>query len=473
MLRIKLLFIFILLTAGPVSAQRFDFDKIIKRASEYTVSVTVQIEFSLGTQSTETRSRGIGTIVSSDGLILFDGIALDDNSPFSLSSGMRVNVEPKSIEIAMMDGTKYPARFIGVDQFTKIGFCKIISDKKIDLKYLIFKQRNNFRAGEWLANLLLMPEFVSPSLAGDIGMVSALIKTPEEFVFTVGFNELGMASVLYDSTGAAIGVLGQLEDPASGGMGISQMYQSSSSDEFLPLLGVIGADRLEKLIKEPPVKGKIKRGWLGVYLQALTDDIADFWGLKPTGGIIINEVAKDSPADSAGIKTGDIIAKINGQAIEVNKEENLLIFQRQIAELGTGARVDFGILRRHDGAIDTINISAVLAPSPLTPSEAPDYKDNIFELTLRDMVFADYNIYNLDRREFKGVVVKELEAGGLAAVGELNSGDIIQAIGGEKITSVQDAEQVMKRIAETKPKEVIFFIWRDNKTTFVNVKTDW
>lgn len=89
------------------------------------------------------------------------------------------------------------------------------------------------------------------------------------------------------------------------------------------------------------------------------------------------------------------------------------------------------------------------------------------------MVFADYNIYNLDRREFKGVVVKELEAGGLAAVGELNSGDIIQAIGGEKITSVQDAEQVMKRIAETKPKEVIFFIWRDNKTTFVNVKTDW
>ena len=80
-------------------------------------------------------------------------------------------------------------------------------------------------------------------------------------------------------------------------------------------------------------------------------------------------------------------------------------------DLGAGASPDFTILRRKNGSIDTLDITAVLGRAPLAPSEAPDYEDEYFELKIRDMVFFDYNIFNLDRGTFKGVVIKEIEDG--------------------------------------------------------------
>ena len=89
------------------------------------------------------------------------------------------------------------------------------------------------------------------------------------------------------------------------------------------------------------------------------------------------------------------------------------------------------------------------------------------------MVFADYNFYNLDRREFNGVVVKEVESGGWGAVGGIHPGDIIQSIGGQRVASVDDAREAFEKVENDKPEEVIFFVWRNNKTLFINIKTDW
>ncbi len=473
MRKVMLLIIWVILVV-PALALHFDFSQIDKKATEYTVIVTAKIEVSFGTQTTEVESRSIGAIASEDGLVLFDGSDIDSDNPFTMMSGMTVSTSPTSIEITLMNGKKYSADFIGIDRYTKLAFCRIKPEEKIKFKYAEFKNRDNFRVGDWVSTYLLMPEFVSPSLGSDVGMVSSIIEIPEKFAFIVGFNESELGSILYDSTGAPVGVLGKLENPALSSIEASSVMHAMSGQEGgMPLLGVIGVDKLEKLIKNPPAKGTVTRGWLGIYLQALTPDIADFWRMKTGGGIIINEVVKDSPADSAGLKTGDIIVKLNSKPVEVDKEENIPVFQRQISDLGADASVNFEILRRLDGKVDTLSIIAKLTKAPSTPSEAPSYKDKNFELTVRDMVFADYNLYKLDRREFKGVVVKEVEPGGLAAIGEIDPGDIIQSIGSDKIASVDDAKSIFKKLSEAKPKEAVFFIWRDNKTQFVNVKTDW
>lgn len=464
----------VLLTTCSISAQNFNFDKIYGRASEYSVSVNLIIEVSFGTQTTEAKSRSIGTIVDSDGLVMFDGTSIDSDDPFSVMSGMHVSAKPKSIEIAMMDGTKYPAEFIGVDRFTKIGFCRITPGEELEFDYIEFGSRNDFKVGEWLTLYTLLPEFVNPYLGVDIGLVSVLLKEPEKFVLTLGFNELEIASVLYDTTGTPIGVLGSLNNPARSGYDASGMAESFTRiEDFMPLLGVIEADRLIKLIENPPKRGEVDRGWLGIYLQALTADIADFWGVKSRGGIIVNEVVKDSPADSAGFRTGDIITQLSGMPIEVDKEENLPIFQKKIAELGAGTIVDMVVLRRLDDSIDTLEIAVTLALAPLSPAEAAEYENTYFEIKTRDMVFADYNFYNLDRREFNGVVVKEVESGGWGAVGGIFPGDIIQSIGGQRVASVDDARKAFEKVENDKPEEVIFFVWRDNKTLFINIKTDW
>ncbi len=464
----------LMIIAGTVPAQDSNVDAITQKALAYTVAVDLELEVSFGIQTTEAKSRGIGTVVSPDGLVVFDGAEIDSDDPFSQLSGMQINAEPKSIEITFTDGSKYPAEFIGIDRFTKIGFCRITSEEPMVFPHLDFVRRGDIKTGEWFLTFMLLPEFVNPPLSADIGMVSAILTEPEEFILTVGFNQLEIASVLYDNKGNAVGLLGELLNPAMAGMSPAQMLESfSQMEDFLPLLGVVSADKIKELIASPPSRGEIDRGWLGIYLQALTVDIAEFWGISNTGGIIINEVVKDSPADSAGLRTGDIIVRIDGDEIQVDRAENISLFQRRISDLGADAVVAFTILRRLDGQVDTLEINTILARSPITPSEAPDYEDKYFEIKVRDMVFADYNIYNLDRRKFKGVVIKEIEQGSWGAVGGLIPGDIIQTIDGDRITSVADAQTAFTRIAEEQPREVIFFVWRSNKTLFVNVKTDW
>jgi serine protease Do len=461
------------LGTSAANALQFDFERIEKEAREYTVTVDARIEISFGRQSTEALSRKLGAVVDESGLIVFDGADVNSDDPFSLMSGMTVNAEPKSIEVEFMDGRKYPAEYIGIDRFTKLAFCRIKAGEKAKFRAVDFKKRDDFQIGDWLATFLQLPKFISPPVAADVGMVSAIIESPERFVFIVGFSEFEIGSILYDSTGEPIGILGSLEDAALSGFEAATMPSFSDAGGNIPLLGIIGAEKLHKLFKNPPVKGKVDRGWLGIYMQALTPDIADFWRLQTEGGIIINEVVKDSPADAAGLRTGDIILRLNGRTVTVKREEDLPIFQREIVESGAGSKIDFQILRRRDGTVDTLEATATLTQAPLTPSEADDYEDKNFELTVRDMVFADYNYFKLDRREFQGVVVKEVEPGGWAAVGGISPGDIIQSIGGGKINSVKDAERIFKKLSESKPKEVVFFIWRDNKTQFVNVKTEW
>jgi len=466
--------IFLLLLSSNSFGQNFDLGKLLVEAEKYSVSVNLVIEVSFGTQTTEAESRGIGTIVSPEGMIIFDGTPINSDDPYAVMSGMQVSADPKEIEIEMMDGTKYQAEFIGLDRFTKIGFCKIINEDNKKFDYVTFNQRESYRLGEWLALFSLLPDYVSPSLSGDIGMVSAFIEEPDAFVLTVGFNGLEMASVLYDSTGTAIGILGLLENPALSGMNSSRMWDSFSQiEDFVPLLGVVDADQMNKLISDPPEKGKPNRGWMGIYLQALTQDIAEFWNIETNGGIIVNEVVMDSPASLAGLETGDVIIRLFGNDIEVDKEENLPIFQKKISDLGAGAEVDFTILRRADKNIDTLDISFALKQAPLSPAEAEEFEDDNFEMKIREMVFTDYSVNNLEQQDFKGVIVKESEPGGLFSINAIRPGDIIQRIDGNKVESLEDAKKLFEKINEDKPKEVVIFIWRNNKTLFVNIKTDW
>ena len=92
---------------------------------------------------------------------------------------------------------------------------------------------------------------------------------------------------------------------------------------------------------------------------------------------------------------------------------------------------------------------------------------------MRDLVFDDYLYLNLDPATFNGVFVSKMDQGGLAMVGGLQFGDIIQRIGEAEISTVDDARAAMELVEETKPSELILLVWRNNQTMFVNIKTDW
>jgi membrane-associated protease RseP (regulator of RpoE activity) len=160
-------------------------------------------------------------------------------------------------------------------------------------------------------------------------------------------------------------------------------------------------------------------------------------------------------------------------AIEVDKEEKIPIFQRMISEMGPDATIEIVSLRPTENAIDTLKLLVVLGKAPISATEAPEHEDENLEFKVRNLVFADYMFYQLDPASFTGVVVSELKAGGLSDVGGLELGDIIQRIDDYQITSVEDAREALDQMAASKTSEIIFFVWRDSNTLFINVKTDW
>lgn len=448
-----------------VAAQDFDFASIQSRLQKATVIMKLQIEFSFGMQTNEHEQSLLGTVVSPDGLVVFDGSILNEDALFDPMPSFSVKATPTRITARTLDDKEYEAEFVGVDQLTGLGFARLKAEG-VKFEPMQFAGGRKFKVGDWLALYTLLPEFVTPRLTADIAMVSSLLTAPEDFTLTVGFNTLELASVLFDQTGRPVGVLGALMDP-NGGM----------SDEFgqleMPLLGVITAEKLQKLIANPPQKGKADRAWLGITLQALTPDIASFLGIDAQGGIVVNEVVKDSPADRYGLKVGDVIYAINGQPVDVDREEKISVFQRQIAGMGAGTSVELSVLRPEDNKVDTLQVLAQLDAAPLAAADAEEYESKDLEFKVRDLVFSDYMHFNVQQGELKGVVVSEIKEGGLAYVGGLQLGDVIQRVDGTDVAGITDFEAVLDQLRAEKPREVILFVWRFHQTMFVNVKTDW
>lgn len=461
----------IILTFQTPSAQEFDFKSLEKEVSKYTVLIDLTIEVSFGMNSTENKERLLGTIVTKDGMILFNGVSIGSEGGFSMR-GFSIKTVPTKIKVTTLDDDiTYDAELLGVDRFSNIGFLKLKTDKT-DFKPIKFETSINYHVGDWLALYMLLPEFISPPLAADVGMISTVVESPESFFLTMGFNSLQMTSVLFNKDNKAVGVLGQLMDPSQASVDASGMIESMG--QFgVPLLGIITAEKIDELIANPPDRETPDRGWLGISLQALTADISSYLGIDAVGGIIVNDVIKNSPSQKAGIEIGDILTKINGEPIVVDKEDMLPIFQKGIAEMGPGAEVEFEVIRQTGEKLETLAIFVELEKTPLAAKDADEYESESAEFVVRNMVFSDYLYNDLEEDDFKGVIVSELRPGGLALVGGLGYGDIIQKVGSEEIDSVDKMKEVMEALENEKSKEIIFFIWRNNQTMFVNVQTDW
>ena len=464
------LLLFVAFSTPSLKAQNFDFERLERNIQKYTVILKVKVELSFGMQNNESEQRLLGTIVSEDGLIVFDGSFISDHNPLSPMSSFAFRSRPTQIEVSMMDETKYDAEYLGVDRTTHFAFARIEAPEGTKFSPVKFSTNQRFRIGQWLAAFILLPDFVKPPIAADVAMISTKVVRPEEFTLIVGFSTLERGSVLYDEQLRPVGLLGALENPTNGSMDQIGMLDSFGEFDF-PLLGVITAEKMEKLITNPPEKGKVDRAWLGITLQALTPDIASFLGVDVPGGIIINEIVPDSPAEDAGLEVGDVIYAIDGQPVDVDREEELPVFQNRISNMGSGAEVTFSVLRPTDTKVDTLQTLTHLRAAPLAASDAPEFEDEDLEFKARDLVFTDYMVYNVEQGSLTGVVVSELSQGGLATIGGLELGDVIQRVDGHEISSVEDLKAAMEDIKAQNPGEIVFFIWRFNKTLFLNIKT--
>jgi serine protease Do len=256
------------------------------------------------------------------------------------------------------------------------------------------------------------------------------------------------------------------------------VYKQIATQDPLPEFVTVEFDRAGKnnltLLKprnerpdDPP--RELPKAWVGIATQPVLKDLAKQLGLPSNSqGFRITRVYPKTLADQAGLKVGDIITKLNGEATSPRTMQDAGMLVRNIRKLTIGGTAKVELLR--DGKLTTLDIP--LERSRLTPEEALRDSNRDFELTVRELTFFDRDDNRWDEN-VEGVLAQSVERAGWAGLAGLIEGDLIQRINEFTVTDLASYRKAMDAIAKQQPARVAFFVLRGNRTQFNFAEPEW
>jgi serine protease Do len=221
-----------------------------------------------------------------------------------------------------------------------------------------------------------------------------------------------------------------------------------------------------KDIEDPGLEAQ--KAWLPVAAQAITRDLAEQLRSPGLNGVRVTQVYTNSTAESAGLKVGDLILALDGESIRASQPGDEEVLNTMVRQYKIGATATLTVQR---GA-EKLSLPVELVRSPKLEREMKKYRDEDFEFTARDMTFFD-KVREDWPQEQPGALVTEVKEGGWAALGRLNTGDIIAAVDGEPVTDVVSLKEKMKRVAAQKRKTTVLRITRGIHTVFLELEPNW
>jgi serine protease Do len=226
--------------------------------------------------------------------------------------------------------------------------------------------------------------------------------------------------------------------------------------------------RVGKDPKQDPPKSP-KRAWFPVRLQPITEDLAKALKLpEGTKGLRVTYVVPRRGADKAGMKVGDLLLKMDGDKLLIAQPEEVSQFLSTIRQYDPGSEHEFAILR--DGKPATLTVA--LDPADTDAASVKRYKDNDFEMGVRDLTFDDRVEMQLPEK-LDGVLVDYVTQAGLASLAMLESGDVILSIDGTATPDSDTVEKLMKAAKEKRQRQVLLFVRRGIHTLFLEMEADW
>jgi serine protease Do len=339
---------------------------------------------------------GSGVIVTEDGYIL------TNNHLVEQAQDVEVYLPPP-------DGRKLQAKVVGTDKTTDVAVLKV--DAK-GLPILKLGHSSDLRLGQTVL-AIGYPFQVGQTVT--MGIVSGLSKAVDERQVDVELIQTDAAINPGNSGGALINTRGEL-------VGINNMIVSNTGS--YAGIGFAGPIDIAKTIMDDIVAhGSVVRGYLGIAMDNLTPDKAEFFGVKQKEGVIITKIEKGSPASKAGIQVNDIVTSVNGKDVK-----NLGELRRNVSTLHPGDKAELALLR--DGKGMTVTVTVAKRPGEAAPGAKPEEEKGTPELALLAGVgLADVNDEYRQRLrlpdEVVGVVVTEVDAGSPAEEAGLGQGDVI------------------------------------------------
>ena len=352
-------------------------------------------------QPDQRRSSGFGSgfVISDDGFIVTNAHVVDNAS---------------EITVALPDRREYVAELIGSDERSDIALLKVDAT---GLPTLTLGNSGNLNVGQWVLAIGSPFGFEYTATQGIISAVSRSL--PDEnyvpFIQTdAAVNPGNSGGPLFDTNGEVIGVNSQIFSRSGGYQGLSF---------------AIPVNVVKSVVAQLKDNGYVSRGWLGVLIQNVDRNLAESFGLDRPIGALVSQVTKQSPAEAAGLKPGDIILSLND--IEVERSSDL---PPLVGLLAVGDIADLGVLRKGKRIVVPVTI-AELENSQSKPVET-SFEDRQGESRL-GLVVSDLTSAQRSDLGTSGVIVEQVEPSSPAASAGVRQGDVVVSFNQIEVTSVK------------------------------------
>ena len=384
-------------------------------------------------------SLGSGFIIDAEGIVV---------------TNFHVIENAEEITVTLSDETSFTAKVLGQDQKTDIAVLKI-DPGDTALTAVPFGDSDSLRVGDWV--LAIGNPF---GLGGTVtaGIVSArgrdIGNGPyDDFIQTdASINRGNSGGPLFNTDGEVIGINTAIFSQSGGSVGIGFAISSNL------------AKRVTKQLVE---FGTTRRGWLGVFIQEVTSDIAETLGLEGSGGALVSSVNENSPADIAGLEPGDVILSFDGKKIERMRD-----LPRIVAETDIGTTVVVEIFR--GGRLSTVEVTL----GELEKAELVGLVGEQPEGDAQTLDRLGFTVDDLDGElaaelglddTLTGVVVTEVAADSPAMAKGVEPGDIIRRFGQRRVDSAADLAASVAETLDAGRSGVLLLIERDGRERFVQI----
>ncbi|SEH24196.1 serine protease Do [Rhizobium sp. NFR12] len=380
-------------------------------------------------------AQGSGFFISEDGYVVTNNHVVSDGQAYT---------------VVLNDGTELEAKLVGRDSRTDLALLKVDATSR-KFTYVSFADDTKTRVGDWVVavgNPFGLGGTVTAGIVSARGRDIGSGPYDDYIQVDAAVNRGNSGGPTFDLSGQVVGINTAIFSPSGGNVGIAFAIPASTAK-----------DVINDLMKD----GKVARGWLGVQIQPVTQDIADSLGLKEAAGALVVAPQEGSPGQKAGIKEGDIITAVNGQAIKDARE-----LSRRIAGFGPDAKVKIDLWR--EGKSQNVTVTLGNMASDEAASAEPKQPDAPVPSTSKAL--ASLGITVAPAEDGSGLAVTEVDPDSEAAARGLKNGEKILSVNNRKVATADDIGKVIEQARKDGRTRALFQVEADGTSRFVALPID-
>ncbi|MCB8836080.1 Do family serine endopeptidase [Aurantimonas sp. VKM B-3413] len=375
-------------------------------------------------------AQGSGFFISDDGYLVTNNHVVDGGSKYT---------------IVMDDGKEFGAKLIGTDKRTDLALLKVDAKDGQKFSYVEFGDDNAVRVGDWVVavgNPFGLGGSVTAGIVSARGRDIGAGPYDDFLQIDAAVNRGNSGGPAFNLKGQVIGINTAIFSPSGGNVGIAFAIPAS-----------VAKDVVQSLKQN----GSVERGWLGVQIAPVTDDIADAVGLGDAKGAIVTLPDNQTPASKAGIETGDVITAIDGETVSDPRE-----LARKVADYRPGTAIDVTVWRNNAAKDIKVTLGNLA-----NLDEAASLNSQGSGAPVNPSSLSGYGLTVTPSEDGQGVVITDVDPDSTAADKGMQAGDTIVAVNGNTVASQDEVRKALSDAAKSGRKAALFQLKNGDQNRFV------